>query len=156
MTLWEWLVTHSPWLRGITPLGKVKERTSTKQDPIEADGIKIFVNVHDGDQLTLIYESPNGEEQTTHAGAVTNMKMLDRVRNELMTESVAFRRNLKRVDGDSIPFALGCSRPVFSEYSPVVYVHRHVPIPEATAGREYIGEVIWRIPGSDEERKESR
>ena len=122
------------------------------QDTIEADGAEeiaeLFVDVREGDRLTLTYETPGGEERTAHAEAVTDAKMTERAEDDPAAGNVAFwYRDLERADGDTdgVPFATVRYRPVYSGSPPTVRVHGHTPTPEATAGIEYLGDVVRAV-----------
>ena len=116
------------------------------QDTIEADGAEeiaeLFVDVREGDRLTLTVEMREGDEQTAHA----DTEMTERAEDDLM--AFWYRDlDLGRAEGDTdgVPFATVCYRSVCSGSPPTVRVHGHTPTPEATAGIEYLDDVVRAV-----------
>ena len=112
---------------------------------------KLFVDVREGDRLTLTYETPNGDERTVEAEAATDAAITERAEDDPAKGNVAFwYRDLDRGDGDGVPFATVRYRPVYGGSGPSIRVHGHTPSTEATAAMEYLGDVIRAAVDSQE------
>ena len=115
--------------------------------------VEPFVDIYEGDRLTLTYERCEGDERTVRAEAATDAKVTERSEDDTAAGNVAFwYRDLERAEGDAdgVPFARVRYRPVYSGTPPTVRVHGHVPTSEATAGIEYLGDVVRAVVDESE------
>lgn len=98
----------------------------------------LFIDVREGDRLTLEYETPDGEERTVRAEAATGAMATELARDEPAAGNVAFW--YRDLDRGAVPYAVVRYRP-HRNGPPVVRLHGHTPEAGSAAGIQFLGEV---------------